>query len=535
MMNKFFNYYNSLCVGANTPTVFAFDPYVTAIKELFVSELQQIVFYIEKLKDLDIDMSIYTDKVIEFISVLIVNLDFRKESFFVIIEDLYNNKKMLEKMYVSACERVDITPELLQESDVNLSSREIILKSLNEKEKSLKDKFSKIKFDKNKKNLYEIMINLVLNSCNCLIELKNFNVDFSEAKDQVLKLLNTTNFPALGEEDLIDVIKNFSKCNYKIMKLLYAKTIDKFGPVCEIDVPLCKKPGKAILVSGNSFLELEKILNAVKGLNVNVYTHHEMISAFQYKQFSKYPNLVGHYQRSHNNFPLDFASFPGPIYISGNAIPKIDVIRGQIYTSAKYPAFGIAKITNDDFSPLIKYALDTKGFDSDKEINKISIGYNELEIDGKINKITEKFEKEEIKKIFVIGLIDQFNLSNDYVNEFLKVCPEDNFIISFSYNILRENFWHVNSYFDFGILYKILEKLILKVPEIKDKISIFITDCNSTTIAHIFNFIHLEIKNIFLGPCCPNIINPVLIEGLSDLFNVKSLSTPIDDINLVLA
>lgn len=532
-MNKFFNYYNSLCVGANTPTVFAFDPYVTAIKELFVSELQQIVFYIEKLKDLDIDMSVYTDKVIEFISVLIVNLDFRKESFFVIIEDLYNNKKMLEKMYVSACEKASKEPELLPETEENLSSRDIILKALNEKEKNIKDKFSKIKFDKNKKNLYEIMINLVLNSCNCLIELKNFNVDFTEAKNQVLKLLNTTNFPALTEEDLIEVIKNFSKCNYKIMKLLYVNIIDKFGPVYEVDVPLCKKNGKAILVSGNSLQELEKILNAVKGLNVNVYTHHEMISAFQYKQFSKYPNLVGHYQKSNNNFPLDFASFPGPIYISGNAIPKIDVIRGQIYTSAKYPAYGIAKIENNDFSPLVKYALDSKGFNSDKEINKISIGYNESQIDEKIDEILEKVHKNEIQKIYFIGLIDQFNLSNDYVNDFLKTCPDEDFIISFSYSINRENLWHVNSYFDFAILYKIIEKLIEKAPNIKEKICVFITDCNSTTITHIFNLIHLGINNIFLGPCCPNIINPVLIEGLADLFDIKPLTKPIDDINSI--
>ena len=177
MMNKFFNYYDSLCVGANTPTVFAFDPYVTAIKELFVSELQQIVFYIEKLKKLEIDMSVYTDKVIEFISILIVNLDFRKESFFVIMEDLYNNKKMLEKMYISACEKAKKEPELIIEQEEDYSSREIILKALNEKEKNLKEKFSKIKIEKNKKNLYEIMINLVLNACNCLIELKNLKIE----------------------------------------------------------------------------------------------------------------------------------------------------------------------------------------------------------------------------------------------------------------------------------------------------------------------------------------------------------------------
>ena len=258
-----------------------------------------------------------------------------------------------------------------------------------------------------------------------------------------------------------------------------------------------------------------------------------MISAFQYKEFNKFTNLVGHYQKSDNNFQLDFASFPGPIYISGNAVPKIDVIRGQIYTSEKYPAFGIAKIENNNFEPIINYALDSKGFDKDKEINKIKIGYNESEINEKINLISDKFQNKEIKKVFIIGLIDQFNQSNEYINEFLKNCPEDNYIISFSYNFNRDNIWHVNSYFDFSVVYKIIEKLIEQIPTIKDEISVFITDCNTTTIAHIFNFIYLEIKNIFLGPCCPNIINPVLIEGLSSLFYVKSITNAVDDINSI--
>ena len=258
-----------------------------------------------------------------------------------------------------------------------------------------------------------------------------------------------------------------------------------------------------------------------------------MISAFQYKQFNKFTNLVGHYQKSDNNFQLDFASFPGPIYISGNAVPKIDVIRGQIYTSEKYPAFGIAKIENNNFEPLINYALDSNGFDYDKEINTIKIGYNEKEIIEKINIILEKYKNNEIKKVIIIGLIDQFNQSNKYINEFLKNCHNDYYIISFSYNFNRENIWHVNSYFDFSVVYKIIEKLKENIPTIKDEISVFITDCNTTTIAHIFNLIYLEIKNIFLGPCCPNIINPVLIEGLCNLFNVKAITNAVDDINVI--
>ena len=533
MMNKFFNYYNSLCVGANAPAVFAFDPYVTAIKELFVSELQQIVYYIEKLKSLSVDMSDYTDKVIEFVSVLIVNLDFRKESFFVIMEDLYNNKKMLEKMYISACEKAEKTPKPLSETSMDLSSKEIILKALNEREKNINNKDFQQDFSRNRKILYEIMINLVLNSCNCLIELKGFNVDFEKAKNQVLKLLNTTNIPSLTDEELIVVIKNFSLCNYKIMKLLYSTITEKFGPVIKKDVPLSYKKGKAILVSGHSVQYLEKILIAVKGLNINVYTHHEMINAFQYEKFSKYSNLTGHYQKSNNNFSLDFASFPGPIYISKNSSPKIDVIRGQIYTASKYPAFGIAKIENDDFSPLIQYALDSKGFEDDLENHCIKIGYTKSEISEKIELIKDKVIANEINNIFIIGLIDKFNLSNDYIKDFMKHAAENDFIISFSYSIERENFWHVNSYYDFAALYKIIELLSDKIPDFSKRAAVFLTDCNSNIISHIFNLIHLNIQNIFLGSCCPNIVNPALVDGLTDMFNVKPLSNALEDINSI--
>lgn len=530
-MNKFFNYYTSLCVGSNTPTIFSYDPFLIAIKEMLVSELQQVVYYIEKLKDFNINMSGYTDKVIEFISVLIVNLDFNKESFFVIIQDLNKNKIMLEQMYESACQKANVEPQLLEENSEKFSSKESILKALNEHEKNIQ--VNKVQLSKNKKNLYEIMINLVLNACNCLIELKHYGVDFSEAKNQVLKLLNSSNFPEMEEKNWIDTIKNFSQCNYQIMKTLYASIIETFGPVIETQVPLCRKKGKAILVSGSSFIDIEKLLLAVEGLDINIYTHHEMISAFQYQKLRSYPNLVGHYQKSNNNFPLDFAEFPGPIYVSRNSILKIDVIRGQIYASAKYPAYGIAKIDDNDFSPIIKYALESPGFDEESNVNTIKIGYSQNEIDDNINLILKKIQNHEIDKIVIIGMIDQFNKSNDYITKFFEICPESTFIISFSYFSNRKNFWHVNSYYDFAILYNIIERLSTQISFFADKVSIFLTDCNSGTISHIFNLIYLGFKHIFLGPCCPNVINPVLIDALEDLFNIKPLSTPIDDIEKI--
>ncbi len=525
-MNKFFYFYNSLCTGSNTPTAFSFDPYILAIKDMLVSELQQIVYYIEKLKNLNIDMSEYRDKVIDFIAILIVNLDFRKESFFIIVEDLYNNKKKLEDMYIEACNKSGIEPGLLVMDKINLNSKESIIKALN---KPKKDELTN-NINKDNKILYDLMINIVLNACNCLIELKNFGIDFIDAKEEVLCLLNTPNEQSENDENLKEKIISFAACNYKIVKMLNSTIVNKFGPVEETMVNLSAKKGKAILVSGNSFLDLEKILIAAQDTDINVYTHNEMLSAHEYKNLKTYKNLAGHYQVAYSNFSLEFAQFPGPIYISQNSVPKIDVIRGQIYTSARYPSYGIAKVENDDFTPIIQYALKSKGFKEESSFNTVRIGYYGELIQDKIMEISNMINLHEIKHIFIIGLIDMFNIKNEYIFKFIKECPSDCYIISFGYDSIRENFWHVNSYYDFSILYDIVEKLQEKVDDFENNVSIFLSECTPSTISHIFNLIHLKLKKIFLGQCCPNMINPLIIEGMSKLFGIESLESPKKDI-----
>ncbi len=531
-MNRFFNYYNSLCTGANSPTVFSFDPYFIAIKEMLVSELRQMVFYIEKLKDLDVDMSIYRDKVIEFISVLVVNLDFRRESFFVIVEDLYENKSNLQEMYSSICAQKGIIPIHLSEVEIKLEGKESIIKALNDYEQNLSSDFNSLSV--NKKILYQIMVSLVLNACNCLIDLKNYGIDFIDAKEEVLKLFNVSNFPLSDEDDWIKKIKDFSKYNYRIMMLLNEKIIEKYGPIQKTVVPFSTKAGKAILVSGYNYSDLEQILDAIKDYDINVYTHHDMINAFKYEKFNLNSKLVGHYQRSNNNFSLDFSSFPGPIYISKNVTPKIDVIRGQIYTSAKYPSFGIASIDNNDFSEMISYALTAEGFNKNSISNSFSIGYEMREISLIIQEIIRKFNNSEISHVSIIGLFDKFSESNNYIKSFFELAPDDCFIISFAYLSERKNFWQANSFFDFSLVYSILEELMDKIPNASKNVSIFFPDCSMSTISHVFNMIHIGLKKVFIAPCCPNIINPIVFEGLKNLFFINEISAPIDDISLIL-
>ncbi|MBQ9244959.1 hypothetical protein IJ182_01685 [bacterium] len=532
-MNKFYYFYNPVCTGANTPTAFESDPYVTLVKELFIIELRQLVFYIEKLKSVDIDMTLYTDKVIEFISVLIVNLDFKKESFFVIFEDLYNNKIMLKKMYISACEKLATTPDLLIENDENLNSKDVILNIINDKTNNLYNLKNKEKITKTQKYLYEIIISLVLNACNCLIELKNYGIDFDDGKNSVLKLLNSANFINKTDDELKQIIFEFSKSNYQIVNLLYEKISDTFGEVSLSKVNICKKQGKAILVSGKSLEDLDKILIAIKGLNINVYTHNGMINAFQYEYFKNNPNLAGHYQYAENNYSIDFASFPGPIYISGNAAPKVDIIRGQIYTSAKYPANGIAKIINNDFTPLIKYALDSKGFDTEIQYGNLSIGYDNLQISEQLNKLVNQIKNGQVQRLIIIGSTEIYSSENEYINDLISECSDTDFIMSFSNYSRKNNFWKVNYIFDFYLLYKILKEIMPVINEYNVKVAIFFNDCNRNVVSHIFNLLYLNVKNIYLGQCCPNIIKPVLTLGLKEIFGVKPFINPKKDLEII--
>lgn len=259
-----------------------------------------------------------------------------------------------------------------------------------------------------------------------------------------------------------------------------------------------------------------------------------MINAFKYPLFKSYKNLVSHYQRSNNNFALDFASFSGPIYISRTSTPKIDIIRGQIYTSAKYPPFGIARIENDDFSSMIDYALNSKGFEEEILISNISIGYDIDEIKNKIEEIALMFNKKEISHISIIGLFDKMVESHQYINSFIQKIPNDCYVISFSKSVKTRNFWNPLPYFDLSLLYLILESLVEKIDEPSKNISIFNLDCNSCIISHLFNLIHIGLSKIFLGSCCPNILNPLILDGLKNMFSVSEISTPKDDINQII-
>lgn len=528
-MSKFFSYNNPICIEGHTPRVFSYDPSIISLKELLLFEIKQIAYYIMKLEDLGTDISDVRNKVIKFISYVIVNLDFKRDKFNKIIEDLKKEKKKLEEKYLKTCEEKNAVFQPLKIPDELAEGKIDIIIAINEGEKQSFLKNTSI--SKTKKNLYEIISTLIQNACIFLVELENYGKKCPEGEEAVIKLLNSANFISLSEDKLKSKIKNFTEVNNKIMKKLKNTILNKYGPVEESEVDLSIKEGKCILVSGHFLKDLELVLEAVKDTDINVYTHTNLLLAHSLHKFKQYPNLAGHYQRSMNNLQLDFASFPGAVLMTQNSQPHVDVIRGRIFTFDKNPAFGIAGIDEENLEPLIKAANDAKGFKKDIEINKINVGYSIQNVNDKLDKIIENIKNGDIKRLFIIDMLNNLSSTGLYVENLLSNMPDDTFAISLSYNKEKENVWHINSYTDSFVFFDILKKLKENFDFNDLDLTIFLTKCDMYTISYIAYLKSLNIKRIYLGNCCPTEISPSLVEGMKEVFGISYISeNPVKDL-----
>lgn len=531
-MSIFHNYSNPLCSEGHTPSNFSYDPSILSLKEMITYELKKLAYYIVKLDDLQIDVSDIIDFVIANTSLTIINADFKRDKYLKTIE-LYRDRIVkLEEKYKEACKHKGYPFQPLQ-SPENGENKMDLSKSIEigEKQTIIRNTY----LSKHKKTLYDIIEFFVKDASLHLNEIDNYGEDYKEGKKAVIHLLNRVNFINVPDEKWKTKIEEFSHINYKISSHLQKIIEDKYGPIEEKQINLSIKKGKAILVSGHFYQDLEKLLKATEGTDINIYTHNDMMLAHTYKELNKYSHLAGHYQRSINNLQLDFATFPGAILITKNSQPQIDIIRGRIFTLSEHPAFGMSKLENDNFEALINAANEAKGFNEDIIINPINGGYNKEKVLNKLHSIIEDLNKGKYKHLFIVGMTNQSPAQNFYFEKFFNLCPDDCFIISLAYIKNKPNIWHIDSYYDFSLIYLIIDELIKELKENINKTTMFLTQWNMHTISHIFNLKNKGIENIYLADCCSYNMNPSLITGLDELYNVKNISTnPKVDIDKIL-
>lgn len=510
------------------------NPTLSSLHEIILLYLKGLSFYLLKLKELGVTNESYKDIIISAFFNIITSAEYNQEQFHEIIVKLYDSILQSKSLYEKTCQERNIDIQTLKayfKYSKNFDLSEAIRKGEKyflKKSQSLTPK---------QKDLYDIMLFLGKGIGIILIELQRLGKFNENAYYILLSLLNTEAPKDFSEEKVKQQIKKVMGVYYDVAKTLFETKIELYGKITPTEVSFSTEPGKAILVSGSDFKQLEMVLKAVENTQIGVYTHGiEILLSHAFPKFRSHPNLKGHFGSGLESSLIDFATFPGAILMSKGSLQKIEYLyRGRLFTIDPVPPLGIIKIKDYDFAPLIKSALEAKGFSKAQQKPPIRVGFDEKEINKKINNIVDKILKKEIKHLYIMGLLNFPNTNKEYFQNFFELLPKDCFAISFFYPINQENAVYLDSIYNYVLFYKILEKIDEKIPFKKINMSIFLTRCDKYTIINLLYLKHIGVKNVYMCKCPPTLINPSLMKTLQETFEIKEFSDPQKDIQETLA
>ena len=333
--------------------------------------------------------------------------------------------------------------------------------------------------------------------------------------------------------------------NFKVMGLLDAANTGTYGTPQPTNVKVTPVAGKAILVSGHDLKDLHAILEAVKGTDINVYTHGELLPAHSYPKLKAYPNLAGNYGTAWQNQQLEFAAFPGPIVMTSNClIEPQPAYRNRIFTAGPVGWPGVRHITNDDYSQVVQAARALPGFPETAPEKTILIGFGKDAVLGVAGKVIEAVKSGAVKHFFLIGGCDGAAPGRNYYTDFAEKAPQDTILLTLGCGKFRFNMEDHgtvaglprlldvgqcnDSYSAIQIALALSNAFQCGVNELP--LSLIISWFEQKAAAVLLTLLALGVRNVRLGPTLPAFLTPALVGVLVEKFGVLPITTAEADI-----
>lgn len=479
-----------------------------------------MAFYLIKLNELGINNPQISEDIIEIVLGIIADTSYTQREFHQISNRLVDSLRQAKVIYVQQCEANKVDAKTIIPK-IKHRKKHSLMEAIKRGEKQFIKKITSCTSEQ--RVLLDILFFLIKSICLGIMQAKKYNKDYNDAFITLLYLLNVNNLSNITNEDMQMSIQRYIK-DYKILiDTIYSAQNEFYGQRVHTNVSFSPRKGKAILVSGIDLTQLEAVLNATKDSGLDVYTHGiDMLMAHTFEKFKSYSNLVGHFGKDLDNCVIDFAAFPGAILMSRQIYQKIEYLhRGRLFTFDNIVQYGITKIKDNDLEPLIKAAHEAKGFTKKDQIFNLRVGFFDVNISEKLNLILDKMEKDEIKHLYIIGLLNYATEHKEYFDKFFETMPKDCYALSLAYEKQEDNIFHFNFIFDNLFVYNLLEEINKRVLLDKTRVTIYIPSCNQYTVTDIIRINDIGIKDIYLCKCPPSLANPMFIEALENTFGIK--------------
>jgi hydroxylamine reductase len=275
-----------------------------------------------------------------------------------------------------------------------------------------------------------------------------------------------------------------------------------------------------------------------------------MLPCNAYPGLKKYPHLAGNYGGAWQDQQKEFDAFPGAILMTTNCIQKPrDSYKGRIFTCGLVAWPGVTHIKNRDFTPVINAALAQPGFVADEAEKTIMVGFGRNAVLGVADKVIDAVKAGKIRHFFLVGGCDGAKPGRNYYTDFAQQVPDDCVILTLACGKYRFN---KLPFGDIGGIPRLLDigqcndaySAIQIAVALAGAFNCGVNDLPLTMVLSwyeqkavciLLTLLHLGIKNMRLGPSLPAFIGPNVLNVLVEQFNIAPISTPEEDLKVMLA
>jgi len=363
--------------------------------------------------------------------------------------------------------------------------------------------------------------------------------------ESLFKTLTNVDFDL---NDHVGLVLKAGEMNLKTMKMLDKAILEKFGTPVPAEVPTGTKNAPGILITGHDFLDLEALLKQTEGTGIQIYTHGEMLPAHAYPELKKYKHLAGNYGTAWQNQKKEFPEFGGPILVTTNCVMiPTDTYIDKLYTTSIVAVAGCKHLENDDYSEIIEHAKKIGNL-PERPGKPLMTGFHHKPVLDLAPQIVEAVKAGKIKRFFLIGGCDGAKPGRNYFTELALKVPKDCVILTVACGKYRFNdldFGDIdgiprlldlgqcnNSYSAIEIALALADVFECGVNDLP--LSIVLSWYEQKAVAILLSLLHLDVKNIRIGPTAPAFITPNVFKVLQDNFNLMLIGDPEEDMKNML-
>jgi hydroxylamine reductase len=220
----------------------------------------------------------------------------------------------------------------------------------------------------------------------------------------------------------------------------------------------------------------------------------------------------------------------------------------NIFTSGVVGMPSIQHISDHDFSPVIKRALELPGFTQDVPGKSVIVGFGHNTVLGIADKIVEAVKDRSIRHFFLVAGCDGSKVGRNYYTEFVEKVPNDCVVLTLACGKFRffdkelGDIRGIPRLIDIGQCNDAYSAIQIALALSKAfnvnandlPLSMVLSWFEQKAVAILLTLFYLGIKNIRLGPSLPAFITPNILNVLVEKFNVMPITTPEQDLKAIL-